>query len=45
MNYYDQLVFDGKFKEVEKLITKQVISLEDLSPEAFLLFKTWFEST
>jgi hypothetical protein len=43
MNYYDQLVFDGKFKEVEKLLRKGVISLEDLSEEAFLLFKTWIE--
>ncbi len=43
MNNYDQLVFDEKFKEVEELIMKGVISLEDLSEEAFLLFKTWFE--
>ena len=43
MNYYDQLVFDEKFKEVEDLIMKGVISLEDLSEEAFQLFKTWIE--
>lgn len=43
MNYYDQLVFDGKFKEVEKLIVKRVISLDDLSEEAFQKFKEWFE--
>ena len=45
MNYYDQLVFEHKFKEVEELIMKGVISLEDLSEEAFHLFKTWIEST
>ena len=44
MKYYDKLIFDGDFKEVEKLIVKGVVSLEDLSEEAFLLFKTWFES-
>ena len=43
MNNYDQLVFDEKFKEVEELIMKGVISLEDLSEEAFQLFKTWIE--
>lgn len=45
MKYYDQLVLEKDFKEVEKLIVKGVISLDDLSEEAFLLFKTWFEST
>ena len=43
MNNYDQLVFDEKFKEVEELIMNGVISLEDLSEEAFHLFKTWIE--
>lgn len=44
MKYYDQLAFDGNFKELEKLVIKQVISLDDLSEEAFQLFKTWIES-
>jgi hypothetical protein len=43
MNYYDQLIFEEKFKEVEKLIVRGVISLDDLSEEAFELFKTWIE--
>ncbi len=43
MKYYDQLVFEQKFKEVEELIMEGVISLEDLSEEAFHLFKTWIE--
>jgi hypothetical protein len=43
MKYYDKLVFDGEFKEVEKLIEKGVIRLGDLSEEAFGLFKTWIE--
>ena len=45
MNYYDQLVFENNFKEVEKLILKGVISLNDLSEEAFQKFKEWIEST
>lgn len=43
MNYYDLLVFEKRFKEVEELIVNGVISLEDLSEEAFSLFKTWIE--
>lgn len=45
MKYYDQLVFDGKFKEVECLIFNRLVRLEDLSEEAFLLFKTWIEGS
>ena len=44
MKIYNQLAFDGKFEELEKLVAKQVISLDDLSEEAFQLFKTWIES-
>ena len=44
MTYFDQMVYDGKFKEVEELIMDRVVSLEDLSELAFLIFKTWAES-
>ena len=44
MTYFDQMVYDGKFKEVEELIVERIISLDDLSELAFLIFKTWAES-
>ena len=43
MTYFDQIVYDGKFKEVEELIFERIISLDDLSEMAFLIFKTWAE--
>ena len=43
MTYFDQMVYDGKFKEVEELIVERIISLDDLSELAFLIFKTWAE--
>ncbi len=44
MTYFDQMVYDGKFKEVEELIVERIISLDDLSELAFLIYKTWAES-
>jgi hypothetical protein len=44
MNSYDKMIFDGKFEEIESLIKAKIITLEDLSEEAFQLFKTWIES-
>ena len=44
MKYYDRLCFEGDFKEVEKLVMAGVISLDDLSIEAFELFKSWIEN-
>lgn len=43
MKYYDKLVFEGEYKAVECLIINRLISLEDLSEEVYLLFKTWIE--
>ena len=43
MTYFDQMVYDRKFKEVEELIFERIISLDDLSELAFLIFKTWAE--
>ena len=37
MKFYDLLIFDGKFKEVETLILGQEITLDDLEGEAFEL--------
>jgi hypothetical protein len=45
MKYYDRLCFEGDLKEVEKLVKAGVISLDDLSIEAFELFKIWIERT
>ena len=44
MKYYDQLCIDGDYKEVERLVMAGVISLDDLSIEAFELFKFWIEN-
>jgi hypothetical protein len=44
MTYFDQMVYDGKFKEVEELVVERIISLDDLSELAFLIFKTWVET-
>jgi hypothetical protein len=40
---YDQLIYDGKYKEIEALVMTGVISLDDLSEEAFQIFKKWIE--
>ena len=37
------MIFDGQFKEVEELILNSIIHLDDLSEEAFELFKDWIE--
>lgn len=45
MNNYNQMILDGKFKEIEELILSGVLSLDALSEEAYELFKNWIEQT
>jgi hypothetical protein len=38
------MIFDEKYKEIEMLILNGHLSLDDLSEEAFQIFKKWIES-
>ena len=44
MKYFDKLAFDGKFELIEILVVNGIISLDDLSGEAYSLFEAWIQS-
>ena len=43
MSYIEEMIFDRQFEEAEKLILDGIFSLDDLSEEAFEIFRKWAE--
>jgi hypothetical protein len=39
----EQLIRNGDFEQAEQLIGMLKVSLDELSEETFLIFKTWIE--